>query len=68
MASLFKENSFAKKSIFNYFFEEATYSWKHKKYFFDNEVALGITRVEIGFVLAFLLLSYLNYLVFVKNF
>ena len=51
-----------------YFFEQGEFNWKHKKYYFDNEVAFGVTRVEIGLFLAFLLISYINYLAFILRY
>lgn len=51
-----------------YLFEQTEYSWKHKKYYFDNEVAFGITRIEVGLILLLLITTYVNYLVFIKNY
>ena len=52
----------------NYIFEQTPYSYKFKNYYFDNEVAFGLTRIEFGLMLAFVLITYLNYIVNVKNY
>ncbi|CAI2380314.1 unnamed protein product [Moneuplotes crassus] len=62
-----KEGHWLATPYLKYFFEQGKFDYKHKKYFFDNEVAFGITRVEIGLILSFILITYVNYLAFVKK-
>mmetsp|Transcript_17045 Transcript_17045/g.19043 ORF Transcript_17045/g.19043 Transcript_17045/m.19043 type:complete len:149 (-) Transcript_17045:14-460(-) len=63
-----EDSSYLNIPYLKYFFEQGTYNWKHNKYFYDNEVFFGITRIEIGLMIALALITYMNYLVFVKKY
>ena len=60
-------SKYLKYSYINYLFEQAPFDYRNKKYYYDTEVFYGFTRYEIGFAISFILLTFINYLIFIED-